>query len=47
LNIEEILLVHLTLEIVNEKVDDGATSYISKPFDFNAVLKVITDILAK
>jgi hypothetical protein len=46
LNIEEILLVHLTLEIVNEKVD-GATSYILKPFDFNAVLKVITDILAK
>ncbi len=34
-------------KIINQCLDHGATSYISKPFDFNAVLKAITDILAK
>ena len=31
-------------KIINECLKSGATSYISKPFDFNSVLKSITDI---
>ena len=34
-------------KIIQECLDSGATSYISKPFDFKDVLKAITDILAK
>jgi len=34
-------------KVIQECLDSGATSYISKPFDFKGVLKVITDILAK
>ena len=34
-------------KVIKECLDCGATSYISKPFDFKAVLKAITDILAK
>ena len=34
-------------KVINECLERGATSYISKPFDFKGVLKVITDILAK
>lgn len=32
---------------IKQCLDHGASSYISKPFDFNSVLKAITDILAK
>jgi len=34
-------------KIIQDCLDSGAASYISKPFDFNGVLKAITDILAK
>lgn len=34
-------------KIINQCLESGALSYISKPFDFNGVLKAITDILAK
>ena len=34
-------------KIIRECLDCGATSYISKPFDFKGVLKAIADILAK
>jgi len=34
-------------KIINQCLESGAISYISKPFDFNGVLKAITDILAK
>jgi two-component system chemotaxis response regulator CheY len=34
-------------KVIKACLDCGATSYISKPFDFKAVLKAITDILAK
>ncbi len=34
-------------KIINQCLESGALSYISKPFDFNGVLKTITDILAK
>jgi two-component system chemotaxis response regulator CheY len=34
-------------KIIQECLDNGASSYISKPFDFNVVLKAITDTLAK
>jgi len=34
-------------KIIQQCLDSGASSYISKPFDFNAVLKGISDILAK
>jgi two-component system chemotaxis response regulator CheY len=34
-------------KIIKQCLDHGASSYISKPFDFNAVLKAITDILEK
>jgi two-component system chemotaxis response regulator CheY len=34
-------------KVIQECLDSGATSYISKPFDFKGVLKAITDILAK
>ena len=32
---------------IKQCMDEGAKSYISKPFDFNGVLKAITEILAK
>jgi len=34
-------------KIIKECLDNGASSYISKPFDFNVVLKAISDTLAK
>ena len=34
-------------KIIQQCLDSGALSYISKPFDFNNVLKAISDILAK
>jgi len=34
-------------KIIKQCLASGALSYISKPFDFNGVLKAITDILAK
>ncbi|MDF2422432.1 MAG: response regulator [Nitrosopumilus sp.] len=34
-------------KIIRQCLDSGASSYISKPFDFNAILKGISDILAK
>jgi two-component system chemotaxis response regulator CheY len=34
-------------KIIKQCLDSGASSYISKPFDFNSVLKAITDLLAK
>jgi len=34
-------------KIIKECLSHGASSYISKPFDFKVVLKGITDILAK
>jgi two-component system chemotaxis response regulator CheY len=34
-------------KVIKECLDCGATSYISKPFDFKGVLKAIADILAK
>ena len=34
-------------KIINQCLKNGALSHISKPFDFNAVLKAITDVLAK
>ncbi len=32
-------------KIINECLESGASSYISKPFDFNSVLKSISDII--
>ena len=34
-------------KIIQQCLDSGAISFISKPFDFNNVLTVISDILAK
>ena len=34
-------------KVINECLRNGATSYISKPFDFNGVLKSIKEILEK
>lgn len=34
-------------KIIKQCMDSGASSYISKPFDFNNVLKTITDLLVK
>lgn len=34
-------------KIITQCLNEGATTYISKPFDFNSVLKAINDILAK
>ncbi len=34
-------------KIISQCMGSGASSYISKPFDFNGVLKAITDILVK
>ncbi len=34
-------------KVINQCLEHGATSYISKPFDFNGVLKAITEISAK
>ena len=34
-------------KVINQCLEEGATTYISKPFDFNSVLKAINDILAK
>ena len=34
-------------KIIKECLDNGASSYISKPFDFKIVLKAIDDTLAK
>ena len=34
-------------KIITECLDNGASSYISKPFDFKIVLKAIEDTLAK
>ncbi len=34
-------------KVINQCLECGASSYISKPFDFNGVLKTITKILAK
>ena len=32
---------------IQQCLDSGASSFISKPFDFNNVLKVVSDILVK
>jgi two-component system chemotaxis response regulator CheY len=34
-------------KVINQCLEAGATTYISKPFDFNGVLKAINDILEK
>jgi two-component system, chemotaxis family, chemotaxis protein CheY len=34
-------------KVINQCLDNGATTYISKPFDFNSVLKSISDILVQ
>ncbi len=34
-------------KIISQCLENGASSYISKPFDFNGVLKAIDDISAK
>jgi two-component system chemotaxis response regulator CheY len=34
-------------KVINQCLEHGASSHISKPFDFNAVLKAINDVLAK
>lgn len=34
-------------KVIQECLNSGALSYISKPFDFNNVLKIVSDILAK
>jgi len=34
-------------KVINQCLEQGASSYISKPFDFNVVLKAITNALAK
>ena len=34
-------------KVIQQCLDSGASSFISKPFDFNNVLKAISDILAK
>ena len=34
-------------KVINQCLEEGATTYISKPFDFNGVLKAINDILEK
>jgi two-component system chemotaxis response regulator CheY len=34
-------------KVIGECIEQGASAYISKPFDFNSVLKTITEILAK
>jgi len=34
-------------KVIQQVLDAGAVSYISKPFDFTAVLKIISKILAK
>ena len=34
-------------KVIQQCLDGGASSYISKPFDFNGVLKAILDISAK
>lgn len=34
-------------KIINQCLEQGGTSYISKPFDFNGVLKAISSILEK
>ncbi len=34
-------------KIINQCLECGALSHISKPFDFKSVLKAITDVLAK
>ncbi len=33
-------------KIINECMEKGAFAYVSKPFDFNSVLKVISDCLS-
>ena len=34
-------------KVIQQCLDSGGSSFISKPFDFNNVLKAISDILAK
>ena len=34
-------------KVITQCLEEGATAYISKPFDFNGVLKAINDILGK
>ena len=34
-------------KVINDCIQHGAKSYISKPFDFNSVLKSITEIMEK
>ena len=34
-------------KVIHQCMEQGAVSYISKPFDFNGVLKAISDNLAK
>ena len=34
-------------KVINQCLEHGALSHISKPFDFSVVLKAITDVLAK
>ena len=34
-------------KIINQCLEAGATAYISKPFDFNNILKIIEDTISK
>lgn len=34
-------------KVIQQCLASGASSYISKPFDFNTILKAISDLLAK
>ena len=34
-------------KVIQQCLDNGASDYISKPFDFNGVLKAIKDVLEK
>jgi two-component system chemotaxis response regulator CheY len=34
-------------KVIGQCLDSGALAYLSKPFDFNNVLKLITEVLAK
>jgi len=34
-------------KVIQQCLDFGASSYISKPFNFNNILKIVSDVLAK
>lgn len=34
-------------KVIQQCLDHGALSYISKPFDFKSILKIVSDLLAK